>query len=144
MSPGRFTIILLLVKALGLEDGHVPTFWPLYHLRIRLFYVVFGAPKVLRAWGPAHSPFGPGLHQDYFGSLQGPSGLLFKGDIDDIDVDRYIYIEIDTDVEVDVDIDVDRHFGCLNGGFKVCSGTVSWYRSSSGTYFVNTEIAGPV
>ena len=44
-------------------------------------------------------------------------------------------VDIGTDVEVDVDID--RYFACLKGVSKS-------YRSSCGTDFDNSEIAGPV
>ena len=35
-------------------------------------------------------------------------------------------------------------FWLFQGGFKVSSGTVEWYRSSCGTLFDNSEIASPV
>ena len=35
-------------------------------------------------------------------------------------------------------------FGCLKEGFTVSSGSVQWYRSSSGTTFDNSEMASPV
>ena len=50
----------------------------------------------------------------------------------------------DIDIDVDIDVDIDRYFGCLEGAPESVPGTVSWYRSSCGTDFDISEIAGPV
>ena len=50
-------------------------------------------------------------------------------------------MDIDIDIDVEVDVDIDSYFGWLKGGFKVSSGTVSWYRSSYGADFDDSETA---
>ena len=45
---------------------------------------------------------------------------------------------------MDGEVDVDRHFGVQRRVFKVSLGTVKWYRSSYGTDYDNSEVAGPV
>ena len=46
--------------------------------------------------------------------------------------------DIDIDVEVEVDANIDSYFGCLQGAFKVSSGTVEWHRSGYGADFDNS------
>ena len=48
------------------------------------------------------------------------------------------------DVDVEVNVDIDSYLGWFKGAFKVSSGTVEGYRSSDGTDFDSSEIAGPV
>ena len=53
--------------------------------------------------------------------------------------------DIGIDVEVEADVYI-RIYACwlIKRAFKVSSGTVEWYRSSSGTDFDNSEKASPV
>ena len=43
MDLGRFVLVFLLLKVLGLEDGHIPTFWlPLYvYVCINIYIYIY-------------------------------------------------------------------------------------------------------
>ena len=63
----------------------------------------------------------------HFGCLEQAEGLLKR----------------DIEIDVDVEVDIRKVFWLFNGGFKLSSGTVQWYGSTSGTDFDISEIASP-